>query len=588
MPLKTKFREELDYLRRLRRVFARNNPQLVQFLGEEATDPDVERLLEGFAFLTAKLRLKIEDDFPELTHALLQMLWPNYLRPLPSATIVQFEPTSYALTGRQAVPKGTRILSRPVDGMSCQFRTCTDTWIYPFDLVDVSDAHSLEKSIVRIDLSTMSQNPPDTYECNRLDFYLSGSDYNAQTLYLWLARYLSEIRMESAGIVRYIPINQVIFPGFHPEEALLPYPKNAMDGYRILQEYFLFPRRFFFFGLNDLRALWPSEATEGIRFEFHFTRPMPVDVRVRKGDFSLYCAPAVNLFEHDAEPVRLTGKVVEHRLQPVGQRQDAYEIFSIDRVDGWKNESSGQPGEWLRTYQPFESLRHQIDHERGRTTLYYRTRVSQSLIDPGIEHNVAFVRGDDHHHIGREETVSFSLTCTNRDLPLALGVGDISAQTRDTPAFVRYRNLTAPTPSYRPILAGDLHWTLISNLSPTYLSLLSAEPLKAIIGTYDFAAQHDIQRARATQKRLDSMQEVISTPLDRLFKGLPIRGTRTVISLDQDGFSCEGDLYLFGTVLSHFLSLYASISSFHVLEAINKTNQEHYAWPMRSGIQSLI
>lgn len=588
MPLKGKFREELDYLRRLRRVFARNNPQLAPFLGEEATDPDVERLLEGFAFLTAKLRLKIDDDFPELTHSLLQLLWPNYLRPLPSATIMQFAPTDHSITGRQMVPKGTCIQSRPVDGVQCQFRTCQDVSVFPFDIADVNDGHSLEKSIVRVDLATLSLNPPNTFDCDRLDFYLSGSDYTAQTLYLWLAKYLGEISMEAGGVVRHIPVNQIDFPGFHAESALLPYPKNAMDGYRILQEYFLFPRRFYFFGLRNLRSIWPDQPTSSVRIEFHFTRPMPVDVRVRKSDMALYCTPAVNLFEHDAEPIRLSGRAAEYRLMPGGQRSDAYEIFSIDKVDGWKNGDSGKPGEWLRTYQPFESLRHQIEHERGRTTLYYRTRLSSSLVDSGVEHRVAFVRGDDHHYIGREETVSLSLTCTNRDYPLSLGIGDICEGLRDTPAFVRFTNLTTPTPPYRPILDGDLHWSLISNLSPTYLSLLSADPLKAIIGNYDFSAHHDIQRARTTQKRLDGLVEVVSTPVDRMHKGLPIRGTRTVVKLDQNGFACEGDLYLFGTVLSHFLALYASLSSFHILEAINTTNQEHYAWPMRSGTQPLI
>lgn len=588
MPLKGKFREELDYLRRLRRVFARNNPQLAPFLGEEATDPDVERLLEGFAFLTAKLRLKIEDDFPELTHSLLQMLWPNYLRPLPSATIMQFEPTDHSITGRQTVPRGTSIQSRAVDGVQCQFRTSQDVSIFPFEVAGVDDGHSLEKSIVRIDLATLSQNPPSTFGCDQLEFYLSGSDYTAQTLYLWLAKYLGEIRMESAGRVRHIPVGQIDFSGFTPDSALLPYPKNAMDGYRILQEYFLFPRRFYFFSLTHLLGLWPDLPTTNIRIEFHFTRPMPADVRVRKADIALYCTRAVNLFEHDAEPIRLTGRAAEYRLQPGGHRPDAFEIFSIDKVDGWKNGDSAQPGEWLRTYEPFESLRHQIEHERGRTTLYYRTRLSPSPSDSGIDHRIAFVRGDDRHYIGREETVSLSLTCTNRDYPLALGVGDIREGSRDTPAFVRFKNLTTPTPPYRPVLAGDLHWSLISNLSPTYLSLLSAEPLKAILGNYDFSAHHDIQRARTTQKRLDGLKAVVSEPIDRMYKGLPIRGTRTLLKLDQEGFSCEGDLYLFGTVLSHFLSLYASLSSFHVLEAINMTNQEHYAWPMRSGTQPLI
>ncbi|WP_334068413.1 type VI secretion system baseplate subunit TssF [Burkholderia cepacia] len=588
MPLKRKFREELDYMRRLGQVFARNNPQLARYLGEEATDPDVERLMEGFAFLTAKLRLKIDDDFPELTHPLLQLLWPNYLRPLPSATIMQFLPMDRTITERHVIPKGTRMRAREVDGIPCEFRTCADLAIYPLRIDQVSDAHSLEKSTVRVDLSTLSQSPPSTYDCDQLDFYLSGSDYTAMTLYLWLAEYLGEIRMEVAGQVRHIPASQVLFHGFAPDQALLPYPKNALDGYRILQEYFLFTRRFFFFGIRGLRSLWPTEQIGQIRLEFVFTRPMPEDVRIRTGDLALYCTPAVNLFEHEGEPVRLTGKAVDYRLTPAGQRTDAYEIFSIDSVDGWKGEGSGKAGEWLRTYQPFESLRHQIDYERGYTTLYYRTRIEPSITAAGVEHRVSFVRGDEHHYIGRDETVSVSLTCTNRDLPLALGAGDVCIPTHDVPTFVSGRNLTAPTPSYRPVLDGNLQWRLISNLSPTYLSLLSAEPLKAVISAYDFAAHHDIQRRRAMQKRLDALLEVVTTPVDRMFQALPIRGIRSMVKLDQAGFACEGDLYLFGTVLSHFLALYSSISSFHVLEAINTTNQEHYAWPMRSGTQALI
>ena len=156
MPLRGKFREEMDYLRRLGREFARDNPQLSQFLGDEAADPDVERLLEGFAFLTAKLRLKIEDDLPELTHSLLQLLWPNYLRPLPSVTIMRFDPIDRAITTRQVIPKGTQVLSRPVEGMRCEFRTCSDVTIYPLRIQDVSDAHTREKSIVRVDLAAAS------------------------------------------------------------------------------------------------------------------------------------------------------------------------------------------------------------------------------------------------------------------------------------------------------------------------------------------------------------------------------------------------------------------------------------------------
>ncbi|KRC68787.1 hypothetical protein D3C87_328260 [compost metagenome] len=588
MPLRGKFREEMDYLRRLGREFARDNPQLSQFLGDEAADPDVERLLEGFAFLTAKLRLKIEDDLPELTHSLLQLLWPNYLRPLPSATIMRFDPIDRAITTRQVIPKGTRVLSRPVEGVRCEFRTCSDVTVYPLRILEVSDAHTREKSIMRVDLAPMAGNALDSFDCDQLDFHLSGDDTTALTLYLWLSRYLAEIRIEVGGQMRRLSARQIGFPGFSPDEALLPYPKNVFDGYRILQEYFVFPRRFQFFSLTGLRALWPAGSTDNVRVEFHFNRPMPVDIRLRTADLMLYCTPAVNLFEHDAEPINLNGRSVDQRLRPGGQRQDAYEIFSIDEVSGWHRGADGQRGKFLRIFHPFESLQHEIEHAQGRTALYYRTRIENALTEDGVLHRVAFIRGDETDYIDEDETVSLALTCTNRDLPLSLGVGDICVQTQTTPTFASYSNVTRPTPSYRPVLDGQLQWTLISNLSLNYLSLLSTEPLKAVLRGYDFAALHDIQRARATRKRLDGIGDAITTPTDLLMKGLPIRGLKTRLKLDPEAFLCEGDLYLFGTVLSHFFALYASINSFHLLEATNTGNNEHYEWPLQNGKQPLI
>ena len=369
---------------------------------------------------------------------------------------------------------------------------------------------------------------------------------------------------------------------------MLPYPKNVFDGYRILQEYFIFPRRFQFFSLTGLRSLWPAQSTSAVRIEFHFNRPMPADIRLRNGDLMLYCTPAVNLFAHDAEPINLNGRLAEQRIVPGGQRPDAYEIFSIDDVSGWHRKTDGQRGKFLRTFHPFESLQHEIEHAQGRSALYYRTRIEKALASDGVLHRVSFIRSDETDYIDEDETVSLALTCTNKDLPLALGVGDICLQTQTTPTFASYSNVTRPTPSYRPVLDGELQWTLISNLSLNYLSLLSTEPLKAVLRGYDFAALHDIQRARATRKRLDGIEDAVTTPTDLLMKGLPIRGLKTRIRLDAQAFLCEGDLYLFGTVLSHFLALYASINSFHLLEATNTGNNEHYEWPLQTGKQPLI
>jgi len=588
MSLKDRFSEELRYLRESGADFAKDNPQLARFLGKDSGDPDVERLLEGFAFLTARLRLKLEDDLPELTHPMLQLLWPNYLRPLPSATIIQFTPEKQAFSKPRAIPKGTRLFSVPVEGVACEYRTCTEVTLHPFIISDAQATHTPEHTVVRIELETLVDRPLNTLGCDSLDIHLSGDDRCAQTLYLWLAQYLKYISMTINGEVRRLPASSLAFPGLRPEEALLPYPQNVFDGYRILQEYLVFPQRFHFFTLTGLGERWPAQGSAQVRIDFHFSRPLPGAMPVGVDDFCLFCTPAVNLLHRSAEPIDLSGERAHTLLKPSGSAAHGYEIFSVDRVISTRTMADGGPGEPLRVFQPFESFAHEIEHVQGRATLYYRCQLEASLLGDGMTHRIAFVRADTSAYRGTLETASIDLTCTNRDLPLALNAGDICVVNEFTPPLTTYRNLQRPTRPCRTVLDGQLQWALISNLSLNYLSLLSADPLKAVIRAYDFAALHDIQRARTTRKRLDAIGDVQTAPLDWLINGQPVRGLHTRLQLDQQGFLCEGDLYLFSCVLAHFFALYASINSFHQLEVINTTNNEHYTWPPLTGKQPLI
>lgn len=588
MSLKERFSEELRYLHELGNDFAEDNPQLARLLGKGGSDPDVERLMEAFAFLTAKLRLKLEDDLPELTHPMLQLLWPNYLRPLPSATIIQFTPRKQALSQSQRIPRGSRLFSKAVDGVSCEFRTCMAVYIHPFEIEAVNATQTLDSSVVRIDLSTLVERPLSTLGCDSLDLHLSGDTETARTLYLWIAQYLKHVAVTINGEVRRLPASSIIFPGFSSSEGLLPYPQNVFDGYRILQEYFVFPKRFHFFSITGLEKVWPDQASRQVGLELHFTRQLPDSLRIGKGDFSLFCTPAVNLFSHSAEPIDLSNQHAPSDLIPRGEERHAYEIFSVDRVISTRTTTDGSTGEHLRTFRPFESFAHEIEHVQGRSALYYRYTLEESLLGDGVTHRIAFVRADANAYIGELETASIDLTCTNRNLPLALGIDDINALTEATPPLATYTNICVPTRPYRPVLDGQLQWALISNMSLNYLSLLSSEPLKAVIRAYDFVALHDLQQTRTTHKRLEGIRDVQTQPLDWLLKGQPIRGLRTRLKLDQAAFLCEGDLYLFGCVLAHFFALYASINSFHQLEVINTTNNEHYTWPIQTGKQPLI
>ena len=333
------YRDELAFLRLQGQHFAKRHPQLARFLGESSADPDVERLLEGFAFLSARIREKVEDDFPELTFSLLNLLWPNYLRPVPSIAMIRFDPIEQAITERQTIPQNTELLARPVDGIVCPFYTTTELAVYPLRIQQITEHRSREKSTLTLRLQTLSAQPIHSIDCDALRFFLSGDDYPALTLYLWIFRYLDHIQIQPMPSSQSedttpgyrLPAKDLSHIGFEPEEAMLPYPKNVFDGYRIIQEFLAFPRRFYGFQLHNLAQYWPSDDTASVQIILHFQRSLPDDIKVRTHDFALYCIPAINLFDYSAEPVILSGERTQYPLVPSDNQRKCYEIFDVTR-----------------------------------------------------------------------------------------------------------------------------------------------------------------------------------------------------------------------------------------------------------------
>lgn len=594
------FRDELDFLRCQGKEFAEANPSLSQYLAEENSDPDVERLLEGFSFLTGRLRQKIEDDLPELTHSTINMLWPNYLRPVPSATMIQYSPSVGAITTKQIVPKYSQLKSVDVglgdldssgeaeNQLACTFSTCHDVALYPVHKREVIATHSREESVIDLVLDVEEDNPLQQLEMDKLRLFLGAEAYTANTMCLWLNHYLKSIDVVIRGTSFPVPLSALVQMGFEADESLLPYPPNVYQGYRILQEYLCFAPAFLSFELRGLDKILPPASTREMSLRFTFNRRFPAGVKIRDNAFELYCVPAVNLFRHEADPINLNGQKVEYKISPAGAFVEHYEVFNVESVTGWLSDDEGRARGGNRRYSAFESFHHEIERAEGRTSLYYRTRVKDSVKGIGFDHFLSFVRGDEADCIDLTETISLSLSCTNRQLPDLLQVGDIHVTTEDSASFCSFRNITKPTQSLRPTLDGSLLWTLISNMSLNYLSLLSKDALVAILRAYDFKALVNIQAQRAASLRLDGIESIETTPVDRLIKGLPVRGLRSVLTLKESAFSCEGELYLFGAVMSRFFGLYASINSFHELEVINSNNSERYRWGMLTGEQPLI
>ncbi|MBS4711138.1 type VI secretion system baseplate subunit TssF [Aeromonas caviae] len=588
MSLEHYFRDELAFLRLQGREFADAYPELTRFLSEQNTDPDVERLLEGFAFLTGNLRAKIEDEFPELTHGLLNMLWPNYLRPVPSMTIMQFSVIPGAIAQPALVRQGCQLDSLPLDEVTCHFQTCHDTWVYPADIRHIAAQSGNDLSTISLDIALHAPLPLSELQLDKLRFFLGGDSYTAYELYFWLSNQLSHIELEIDGKRFRQEAKALKSVGFERDDALLPYPNNVYSGYRILQEYFCFPESFLFFDLSG--GEWPKQPLPVSEFKVHFCfdRPLPAELKIRPDSFMLNCVPAINLFRHDSEPVNLNGRQAEYPLKASYRHADSFEIFSVDQVEGWVEGNLGRSRGTPRIYQPFESFQHQIERAKQRLALYYRVRVKEAVSGDGFEHSLSFVRGDETTTVELDESISVTLTCTNRSRAARLKVGSVCVPTGSSPSFATFRNLIRPTRPLRPALDGSLHWTLISNLSLNYVSLLRRDALVQVLRTYDFPALHDKQAEQASRKRLAGIEEIETKPVDRLVRGMPVRGLKSVLSIRQSAFGSEGELYLFSTVLAHFFSLYASVNAFHLLEVVNLDNKERYQWPVQIGQHSLM
>lgn len=584
------FQDELNYLRDVGREFAQINPKLARYLSESSTDPDVERLMEGFAFLTSRVRAKIEDEMPEFTHSVISLVWPNFLRAFPSTTMMKLSPIDRSITERQIVPKGTEIQSDPVNGITCRFMTTTDCAVYPLEIDGLRLERSRDNARIRISLRTLSGLPLGQIGLRDLRLNFTGDSSTCQTLHLWAGRYLHDIKVifgeDDAHALR--PEKHMAAIGMSADEAILPQPRTAFEGHRLLQEFFVFPEKFFGYDLLQLGDVFRGRSESEFEIELEFQRPLPVDVRLRPDAIQLYCAPAVNLFATSAEPLLIDHRKTAYPIRPQLQEAGDIEIFSIDRIAS--HFTSGQAGRISssRVYPSFESFDHEIGRDGEETQIYYRQRAREALGHRGFRYEVSFVHHDTREIAPAEEALSVDLTCFNRDVCAELAVGSVRTAPKSAPTFVQYANITRPTSPVYPPLDGTLDWSLISSLSLNYTSLLDRDAIAAILSTYDYRSLYDRQAERAARQRLAGIQTLVTQPIDRLFKGMPVRGLKSRMTMKESCFQTEGEMYLFASILAEFFALYATVNSFHQLEVRGEEHGEIYTWQPRIGRQPLI
>jgi type VI secretion system protein ImpG len=477
------------------------------------------------------------------------------------------------------IPPGTQVASAPVEGTSCLFQTCYPVEVHPLQLLEASFVETSGKPpAIRLLLELKGVNL-EAWQPQALRLYLAGDFPAAADLYLLLRRYLNRIVIgdsDSKGVVTLAPENLKPI-GFGPEEGIIPYPTNSFPGYRAIQEYFMLPEKFLFLDLVGWNA-W-EERGQGNRFEIRFELgKIPLAApRITAGNFVLFATPVINIFAHDADPIRLDHRRTEYRVRPSGQKDTHYQVYSVEKVIGFAQGTAEE-----RVYAPFELF---SSESNGAPVYHVNMRTSPVRAGFDVYLSVVYPPGSEPP---ASETLSIELMCTNGFLPDEIRTSDIALPTSSSPEQVAFKNLRPPTSNILPPLGTDLLWRLISHLSLNYASLSNTENLQALLNLYLFKDPRKPEAFLANEKRVAGIQGITSKGADRLVSRVMMRGREIQLEARHDHFASQGDLFLFGSVLDHFLGSYASINTFTLLTLREVITGEMHQWPARLGDHPLI
>jgi type VI secretion system protein ImpG len=599
------YENELTFLRQIGGEFARKYPKIASRLvlgPDRCEDPHTERLLEGFAFLAARVHLKIDDEFPEITSALLDVVYPHYLRPIPSMSVVEFhlDPEQGKVSTSLSIPSKSTLYSRAqVSGATCKFQTCYDTLLWPVAVAEAQwSAPDRLRPAVRGNeavgaIRVLARCLPDvTFQklgMHSIRFYLNGESNLTHTIYELLCNNCIQILLRDPAARPETPpvmlSRENLRPvGFEENEAMLPYPRRSFSGYRLLQEYFTFPDKFLFFDLNGLERLSPEGFSDQVEIIFLISkferaeRQQVLELGVSSSTFRLNCSPVVNLFPQTAEPILLNQTRYEYPVVPDVRRSFANEIFSIDSVVC----TSARTRDVVEL-SPFFSYRHSRGKQQG---FWHATRRETHVgDDERTDLFLSLVDVSGRPLEPEADTVTVRCTCTNSNLPARLPFGNESGdfELEGVASIRKIAALRKPTSTLRPPTGKRALWNLVSHLSLNYLSLVEdgKEGLQHILHLYNFSDSTHSKGQIAGINALSSSRHFARVISEAGMTSA--RGTQVRMELDEEQF-VGGGVYLFASVLEHFMGLYVSMNSFTQLIASTLQRKDVLKeWPPRAG-----
>jgi type VI secretion system protein ImpG len=595
--LLTYYKNELTYLRQMGAMFATRYPKVASRLAlgaDECPDPQVERLLEAFAFLTARLQHDIDDALPDMASALLSVLYPQYLAPLPSLAVARFEvdPAQSKLTTGHLIRQHTPLFAQSHQGQTCRFRTCYPVTLWPVDVTYAGfearerfaclDTATNVAMVLRLRLSCLNDTLP-TLALKRLRLYLHGDPTVTHALYELLFGHVVRVVLlpDSGAPPLFLPENAIAPVGFGPEDAILPAPAQAHPGYRLLQEYFAFPAKFLFVDLDHLATQTAQQAFDVLILLDQAPRER---LSIDHQTFRLGCTPIINLFRKTTEPIRLDQRQTEYRLVPDVRRERTTEIHSILSVTAASNHTAE-----TQTVEPFYAFNHAMEGRQPTAFWHARRRPTGRPELPGTELLLTFVDLAFAPAQPPMQTLFAHTLCTNRGLAEHLEAGS-RLQMEEAAPLRTIVCLQKPTPQRAPPLDGATQWRLISHLSLNYLSLADSreglQALREILRLYSFTQDPALQQQVDGIRTLSSRQVVRRLGPDA-WRGW-CRGLEVTLGFDERLY-VGSSAFLLAAVLRHFVALYTAVNSFTQLVITSQQREGIWKqWPPIAGVQSLL
>jgi type VI secretion system protein ImpG len=616
------YSNELQYIREMGAEFAQEYPKIAARLalsGIECADPYVERLLEGFAFLSARVQLRIDSEFPRFTQQLLNMVYPDYLCPMPSMAIAQVAPdlTEAGLAKGFEIPRGTALTAqRSIDAAtSCEYRTAHALTLWPLRIAEVSyRAYAGDfppdlplakppQAVLRLRIAATGNLKFNQLALSTLTLYLAGPENIAFRLYESLLADAQGAFLSIPGSRRmlgpFLRRDCIRDVGFSDDEALLPAGPRTFQGHRLLQEFLAFPARFLFVAIDGLERAFAQANVA----ELELTIPLAHHERVLEDaisadDFVLNCVPAINLFPKRADRIHIDNPRAEYHVVPDRTRPMDFEVYRVDSVTGY-----GEGIEAQRGFLPFYAM--YDERTDPQSDAYFTVRreprvlsEKQRRVGPrtsyvGSEVFLSLVDAAEAPFAAELRQLGVETLCTNRDLPLRMPLGsprgDFVLEMAGPVEAVRCRKgPTAPLPAH---LAGESSWRLVGLLAQNYLSLVDSNAREGADALRELLSLCASQFELSTRKQVAALRSVAcSQVVRRLPTPGPVafgRGIEVTLEIDEAALGGMG-AYLFGAVMRHFLSRHVTLNSFVEVALRIVGRGEVMRWPPKIGARPVL